>query len=221
MRSLLVLAALLLAEEALARAGGGGGGGRGRGGIGNLFVLPVVIAYAVALAALLKRRAAEAAGVQKRAAADPAWTPENVQARVEHVYYRVQGAWMARDQTLAEDCMSERLYLKHKSMTDQMLAGGTKNILEQVRLAGATLVEAVDYHDDAKDHMWVHIEGSLIDYTISEAGGQVLKGSKTKRESFAELWKFVRAPHGWVLDEIDQKVQLGDLLRMRSSSERP
>ena len=59
----------------------------------------------------------------------------------------------------------------------------------------------------------------MIDSTIREATGEVISGDKNDAELFTELWKFVRAKHGWVLDEIDQDVEIIDFLRMKSARE--
>lgn len=39
----------------------------------------------------------------------------------------------------------------------------------------------------------------------------ILSGSNNEPESFKEIWTFIRKNDQWVLDEIDQKVSLGDV----------
>lgn len=211
----LLLAMLVLAgEEAHARAGGGGGG---RGGGGLVVILyPLLLVYAGIVTWLLRRKSREARAALALAARDKAWDPDELKARIEQVFFKVQNAWTLRNQDLARDCMSERLYRKHKLQTDQMIQDGTRNILECVNLSKATIVEIADFRDNAKDRLWACMEGSMIDYHIRLSTGAVAKGSKDKPEDFRELWKFIRTPQGWVLDEIDQSVDLSDLMGFKS-----
>jgi predicted lipid-binding transport protein (Tim44 family) len=212
------LATLLLclpAGEALARAGGGGGGGP----LGKLWLvlLPILILYSAVLGVLVFHKNREARAALKKASRDPFWNPDAIQDRIEHVYFRVQEAWTKADQGLARDCLSERIFEKHRMQTDQMRAEGTRNVLEAIRLSQVKIVEIADFRDNAKDHLWAVISGSMVDYTVRESTGEIIQGRKNKAEAFQELWKFVRRPHGWVLDEIDSSVEIGDLMRMTSS----
>lgn len=205
--------------EAWARAGGGGGGGGGRGGIVNLIVLPLCIAYSLFVSYLVYRKHKQSQQTLEKARADHFWDPDSLKERVKHVFFKVQEAWMARNQDLARDCMSRKLFQDHKQQTDLMKTNGTKNVLENIHLKRARIVEVLDYDDNSKDQFWVHIEGSMIDYTINDKTGDVVSGRKNKAESFKELWKFLREDHGWVLDEIDSSVQANDLLKMNSVTE--
>ncbi len=204
--------------EAWARAGGGGGGS-GKGGIINLILFPLCIAYSLWVSYLVFKKNRDSQKALERAKVDAFWNPDSIKDRIKFVYFKVQEAWMARDQRIAKDCLSQRLYDDHKRQTDAMLMNHTKNILESIHLAQARIVEVLDFDDNSKDQFWVHIQGSMIDYTINDKTGDVVNGKKNKSESFKELWKFVRADHGWVLDEIDSSVHANDLLGMNSMTE--
>lgn len=133
-------------------------------------------------------------------------------------YFKIQEAWRERNQDIAKEYMSNRLYTKHKLQTDDMLRRGIKNIMESINLEEATIVEILDYRDDSKDSFWVLIKGSMVDYTIVENTGDVIDGEK-KNLSFKELWRFKREDHGRVLDEIDQDVSISDLRGFNPFSE--
>lgn len=215
----IVFTQMALPVEVWARAGGGGGGGGGRGGIVNLIVLPLCIAYSLFVSYLVYRKHKQSQRALEMARADHLWDPDSLKGRVKHVFFKVQEAWMARDQRVAKDCLSQRLFNDHKQQTDVMLQNHTKNVLENIHLKRARIVEVLDYDDNSKDQFWVHIEGSMIDYTINDKTGDVISGKKNKAESFKELWKFIREDHGWVLDEIDSSVHANDLLGMNSVTE--
>jgi len=205
-------------EEVLARAGGGGGG-KG-GGILGIILAPFFMIYsAIVTHFLVKKNKKCRSLLEQIAGIDSSWELANIKARVEVSFFKVQEAWMKRDQEIAKDYVSERLYQKHKAQTDLLIAQNRKNMLENINLAETKVVEVVDYKDDSRDRFWVHIKGSMVDYTIDTNSGSVVSGDKSESEAFAELWKYVRGPKGWVLDEIDQKVQIGDLTGFKSFSE--
>lgn len=215
-RQLSAVVLILACGDAFARAGGGGDG---FGGILLYLLYPLLLVYAAIVTWLLARKSREAKAALARAAQDPAWDHDELKSRIEYVFFKVQRAWTERDQEIARSCMSDRIYQKHKLQTDQMLQEDTRNVLEAINLSKATIVEVADFQDNAKDQLWAAVEGSMIDYTLRLRTGEVIKGRRNKAEGFSELWKFVRTPQGWVLDEIDQRMGIGDLLGMRSSAE--
>jgi len=202
---------------AFARAGGGGGSGGGGGGI---LMLPIILIYLAILHYRLyikSKEARELLGTVSRL--DPAWNIDSMKTIISETFFKVQRAWMERDQTIARDRMSKAIYENYKAQTDQMKAEHKKNMMEKVELLGSRIVSVLDYKDDTKDSFWVYIEGSMIDYTINDQTNEVISGTPGKAEKFTELWKFIREPQGWVLDKIDPEVSLDDLKVLTSMTE--
>ena len=207
----------LLPEDVMARAGGGGGG-KG-GGLLYIILLPFLIIYSAIITYLIAKKNKKCKSLlQRLERSERSWDLDRIKAQIEVAYFKIQEAWMKRDQEIARDYMSERLYAKHKAQTDQMLSEGRKNVLERINLREAKIVEVADYKDDTKDRIWVFIKGSMIDYIINESTGEVVSGKKDEVEDFDELWKFIRGHKGWVLDEIDQSVGVSDLRGFKSFS---
>ena len=222
---LIVILVMVFAQLALARAGGGGGGGgggssRGGGGIIGIILAPFLLIYSAILTAKLNQKNREARMLLARISENErSWDLSKIKNDIEIAYFKVQEAWMKRDQTIAKDYMSKRLFSKHKAQTDFMIEQHRKNILQNINLIESRIVQVADYKDDSKDMMWVYIKGSMIDYIINDQTNKVISGSPNEAEQFTELWKFIRGPEGWVLDEIDQTVTLDDFKRMQSFSE--
>jgi hypothetical protein len=219
-KSLLTVVIVLAAETCWARAGGGGGSGGGKGSWLNVILLPFFIIYSAILSYQLRAKSVACKDLLARLEKlDPAWNLDSIRHRVNEVFFKVQQAWMERNQDLAKDCMSSALYQKHKLQTDQLIAQKRKNMLENINLIEVRIVDVEDFVDNKKDLFWAHIEGSMIDYTIDDTTSGVVSGDRTKAEKFTELWKFVRVGGTWVLDEIDQKVSLSDLKPFEAKSE--
>lgn len=216
------LAAVLLiagVDTAFARAGGGGGNGGG-GGIVTLILLPFFLIYSGIVTWIVARKNRQSRALLSRLEEmDKTWALATIKSRIEQAFFKLQHAWVERDHAAARGFMSDRLYRKHHMQTEQMRREGRKNVLEQINLESAKIVEVADFRDDTKDRIWVHIEGSTIDYTVDEKTGEVVAGNKDEKEHFQELWKMIRAGDSWVVDEIDQDAGISSLLKFDSLHE--
>jgi hypothetical protein len=218
--SIIITTLLLLAPEvALARAGGGGG--HGKGSWLNLVMLPILLIYSAIITHQVRKKSKACDDLLVRLEKqDPAWHLDSIKHRIAHVFFKVQQAWMARDQNLAKDCMSGAIFEKHKIQTDQMIAEHRKNMLESINLIETDIVDVEDFSDNKKDRFWVYLKGSMIDYTIDDTSNRIVSGQQ-KPEGFTELWKFIRSGDNWVLDEIDQKVSLFKLRKFGATTDSP
>ena len=205
-----------------ARAGGGGMGTGGGtiGGILTIILLPIMVIYLIILSWYLSQRNKQAKELaNKIEKQDPNWNEEKIKNEVERAFYKVQEAWMNRDQDIAKDYMSESLYYSHKAQTDALLRANRKNILDNIYLKDVKLVEIEDFNDDTKDSFWVYITGSMIDYIVNDKTGAVISGNPNKAGKFSELWKFTRGSQRWVLDKIESLDILTTLIKFKSFSE--
>ena len=218
--ALIILAVLVLPDLAFARAGGGGGGGGGSLLL-YLICLPFILIYTAIMASVIRAKNNECKELIKESSRrDRLWDYGYMKERVKKTYFKVQEAWTMNDQDIAKEFMSERLYNKHKSQTDAMKSDGHRNVLEDITLREATIVEVIDLENDANDSFWVVINARMIDYTICERTGKIIKGDREKIEQSKELWYFARESHGWVLDEIKDDVSIRQLKSFNSIIER-
>jgi predicted lipid-binding transport protein (Tim44 family) len=172
-----------------------------------LLVVTAVLVYVAVQNAQLKAELSDKLTAVHRLTAeleqrDPLWNLQAMTSRVNEVFFKVQAAWVALNQNLARDCMSDQLYRRHKAQTDQMLAEKTRNVLENIQLAEVLIYSVADYHDDARDTFAAQLTGSMIDYTVKEAHGYVTVGDRVNAEAFTEVWYFVRQKDQWLLNVI-------------------
>ena len=136
---------------------------------------------------------------------DPIWDRDKMLARIEEIYFAVQKAWTDRDQDIAKEYMSERIYKKHKAQTDGMKADGLINKLERINLEDVMIIGVIDFKDDSKDRFKAVIFGGMVDYMWDEKSEMIINGTK-EYKSFVEIWNFIRQGDKWVLDQIEQSV---------------
>ncbi len=205
----------LVPEEALARAGGGSSSNNGGSLLG--YLIGGICSAIMAVIVYQKNKQCNEL-IDKLSKLDGAWDPHALKARIELTYFKIQESWKQRDNNMAKEYMSQRLYEKHQIQINQMLEDGHKPMMFAINLKQATIVEVTDFEDDSRDRFCALIEGSMIDYMIDEKTKEHINGV-AENQSFKEFWKFVREDNSWVLDEIDQTATSRELIRMVASSE--
>lgn len=213
----LVFIILILFSEILyARAGGGGGTGGGGGGLLTtilaFIVAPFFLIYSFIVTLIAEQKRNKVLKLSRQLEKeDRIWNYRYMISQVESIFFKVQGAWMKRDQNISKEFMSERIYNKHKAQTDLMIKEGRTNILSKMNIKEIMIFSIEDYKNDDLDTFSAFIQGSMIDYDIDDKTHAILTGSDTEIENFKEIWTFIRDGNKWLLDEIDQNVTLGDI----------
>jgi predicted lipid-binding transport protein (Tim44 family) len=74
--------------------------------------------------------------------------------------------------------------------------------VEKIDLRGADVTEA--WQEGGQDFVTVHLRGSMLDYTVDDASGNVVDGSRTTPAEVDEYWTFTRpvGPNRWKLSAI-------------------
>ena len=235
---ILLILAINIPSNAFARAGGGGGSGGGGGGgggggstshhsgstggyrrsnpiasiinLGMFFCISSagVIVFKVQLS---KKKMKSISAIKGLSKSDYNWDYKKMKSDIEEAFYKIQDAWMERDQDIAKEYMSEKLYARHSSKTGWMKVRKEKNILKNMKLLKATPIAIKDKDGTENDVVWIHIRAKAIDYLINEETGDLIEGNKFKSVPFEEYWKFIRNERGWILDEIRQLDEIDDL----------
>lgn len=130
-----------------------------------------------------------AAGVAAIKAKDPNFDERAFLDRAQTSFFKIQQAWTARNQDLARECESDALYERHKMQTDQLIANHQIDVLENIVIGSARIVEAAANH--AYDSIKVAFTASMTDYTIDETTKQIVDGNRYQ-QTFTEFWTFIR-----------------------------
>lgn len=160
---------------------------------------------------LSKKKVESVIAIKRLSRKDFNWDYKEMKKDIKESFYKVGIAWMERDQGLAKDYVSEKLYKKHKMQTGWMIVRNEKNILKRMKLLGATPIALRDNEGTSEDFIWVHIKAKSIDYTINEETNEVIEGNRFKSVYYEEYWKFVRSKDRWILDEIKQIEDINNL----------
>jgi predicted lipid-binding transport protein (Tim44 family) len=135
---------------------------------------------------------------------DPAFDARALAETASDVFFKVQGAWTARDLRGVSAQLTPEMQGLLQRDCDRLRAEGKVNRLENIAVRAAEVTEA--WQEGGQDYVTVHFLASLLDYTTDESGARVLEGSRTEPVKFEEYWTFTRpvGPGAFKLSAIQQ-----------------
>jgi predicted lipid-binding transport protein (Tim44 family) len=135
---------------------------------------------------------------------DAAFDPRRFSDTAADIFFRVQGAWMARDMTPVRDVLSPEMYEAMQKDCERLRAERRIDRMENIAVRSVDVTEA--WQESGRDYVTVRFLASMLDYTIDEQTNQVIEGSRSEPVKFEEYWTFVRpvGPNPWRLSAIQQ-----------------
>ena len=135
---------------------------------------------------------------------DPSFDPRGFTETASDSFFKVQGAWTARDLRSVSANLTPEMQAQLQRDCDRLRAEQKINRLENIAVRTAEITEA--WQESGQDYVTVHFLASLLDYTTDESGARVLDGSRTEPVKFEEYWTFVRpvGPGAFKLSAIQQ-----------------
>ena len=135
---------------------------------------------------------------------DPTFDEQRFKDQCMDHFFKVQGAWANRDLSTIRTSLTDEMFGILQRDADDLKGKKQINRLENIAVRTVEITEV--WQEAGKDFITVRICANLLDYTVDEASGQVLSGSKTDPVKFDEYWTFTR-PVGnnpWQLSAINQ-----------------
>ncbi|HAJ26658.1 MAG TPA: Tim44 domain-containing protein [Syntrophus sp. (in: bacteria)] len=135
---------------------------------------------------------------------DPAFDEQQFKDQGMDNFFKVQGAWASRDLTTIRTSLTDEMFGILQKDADDLKLRKQINRLENIAVRTVEITEG--WQEAGKDFITVRFCANLLDYTVDEASGQVLAGSKTDPVKFDEYWTFTRSVgnNPWQLSAINQ-----------------
>ena len=121
---------------------------------------------------------------------DPRFDPESFVTVARNAFLEVQQAVAQRDVTWLRDRIAPEFYASLQAQCDRLRASHQTNHVEQIRIQRAEITEA--WQEGGRDFATVYLTVSLLDYTVDDATGGVVDGSKSAVQNVEEFWTFAR-----------------------------
>lgn len=122
---------------------------------------------------------------------DPALNEQDLLARVNMIFDKLNHAYSALDLTPARGLLSDGMFDYLRYWTDAYRAQGLRNVLQHTRLVRTQRVKVLS--DRYFDAITLRIWGSGIDFTIDERTQHTVSGSTQRPRDYSEYWTFIRA----------------------------
>ena len=119
----------------------------------------------------------------------------------QQVFADVQAGITRRDMSLVNERLTPQEYARLHSQCDRLRGARQANRVEQVQIKRAEVSEA--WQETGQDWLTVYFVASLVDYTLDDATGGLVDGSRTPQD-VEEYWTFTRpvGPKSWRLSAI-------------------
>ncbi len=135
---------------------------------------------------------------------DPGFDEQRFKDQCMDNFFKVQGAWANRDLSTIRTSLTDEMFGILQGDADDLKRKKQINRLENIAVRTVDVTEV--WQENGKDFITVRFCANLLDYTVDEASGQVLAGSKTDPVKFDEYWTFTRpvGNYPWQMSAINQ-----------------
>ena len=140
-------------------------------------------------------------GVQAIRRTDTGFEPTRFAGYAGMTFRDVQTAWMIQDIGPLRQRLTSEMYDGLQAQCERLRSTRRSNRVEEMEIQ-AEVTEA--WQESGRDYVTAYVAGSMVDYLVDGATGNVLDGSRTMPRAVEEFWTFVR-PSGltfWMLSAI-------------------
>jgi predicted lipid-binding transport protein (Tim44 family) len=136
---------------------------------------------------------------------EPDFDPEKFKEIAQDVFFKIQAAWMRRDTSLVAGLIGQQLKTEYETQFAEMKQKGLINRLENIAVRSIEIVDAG--MEGQEVYIKILFTANLLDYTVEESTGKVVKGDNTEPVKFEEYWTFARpvSSTSWKLEGIQVK----------------
>ncbi len=141
-------------------------------------------------------------GVRQIWAVDESFHPDDFKELAQDMFFKIQAGWTRRDAGVLVDWIGDQLLGEYDMHFSEMKEKGEINRLENISVRKVDLIDAGV--QDGEMFAVVKFNANLLDYTVEESTGRVVKGDNENPVKFEEEWTFAR-PVGsrqWKLEGI-------------------
>ena len=133
---------------------------------------------------------------------DATFDPAAMADTARRMFQGVQQAVTMRDIAWVRDHLGTEMYAVLQDQCDRLRTAKQTNRVEKVDIRSADVTEA--WQENGQDFVTVHLTASMLDYTVDDASGNVVDGSRTVPTEVDEFWTFTRpvGPNRWKLSAI-------------------
>ncbi|MEN8139726.1 MAG: Tim44 domain-containing protein [Thermodesulfobacteriota bacterium] len=133
---------------------------------------------------------------------EPGFDSDHFSEVAQDVFFKVQAGWMRREIDSFKHLLGSQLAAEYEGHFQEMREKGEINKLENISVRGAQVEDAGV--DGNEEFVAVRFTANLLDYTVDDQEGKLIRGSMTEPVKFNEKWTWARpvGSKNWLLEGI-------------------
>ena len=143
------------------------------------------------------------AGVKEIWTVDQDFDPEAFKETAQDLFFKIQAGWTRRETVVLKDFVGDQLLSEYGRHFEEMKQAGHINRMENIAVRKIDLISAGVQQGEI--FVTVRFTANLLDYTVDEKSGNIVKGDPENPVRFEEDWTFARPIESprWKLEGID------------------
>jgi predicted lipid-binding transport protein (Tim44 family) len=129
-------------------------------------------------------------GISNIRTMDPGFDTTAIVDHARRVYFVVQQAIGMRELAGVRDYVAPEMATALQAQCDRLRAARQTNRVEQLDIRRAEVSEA--WQESGRDYVTVFLSATMLDYTVDDATGAVVEGSRTAAQAIEDFWTFTR-----------------------------
>ena len=122
---------------------------------------------------------------------DPNFSTQEFLEKVANAYVQMQNCWQDKKWEPMRALMTDALDSQFERQLDALKRNGQTNYVERISVLGSRIVGY--YQDEVNDNLVVELRTRIVDYTVKDATGEVISGSKTAEKFLTYEWTLIRS----------------------------
>ncbi|MFO8084360.1 MAG: Tim44 domain-containing protein [Desulfobacterales bacterium] len=142
-------------------------------------------------------------GVKEIWTLDDTFDPEAFKEKAQDLFFKIQAGWTRRDISVLKPFVGNQLLDEYAQYFAEMKQQGHINRLENIAVRNVELIDAGVQKGEI--FVTVRFTANLLDYTVDEKTGEIVKGDNENSVKFEEDWSFATpvGSHSWKLEGIN------------------
>jgi len=147
------------------------------------------------------------------------WDIEKLKSHTRESIYRLNDAIQNKDLNKVADLLTTELFNELNSVVSELIQKGEKNIRKCNDIRVLEIIGCEDFKNDLFDKYIAYIQGYMLNYTILETTGEIIKNKDCRIWDFSITYHFVRIENQWRLEKINNSATTLDVLKTKNHVE--
>ena len=122
---------------------------------------------------------------------DPKFDATAFGEKLGNLYVQMQNCWQAKNIESVRPYFTDALYQQMDRQLDSLRRNGYTNYVERISVLGVNLRGF--RQSDGEDHIIAELRTRIVDYTLNDKTGELVKGDKKKEKFLTYEWELTRA----------------------------